>query len=483
MTKQENFISILCLYSEQDRDSLNLLEQHFELLYNNPNNYYNDIVYVPIESYQDWYTEQDDFLESVDLFLILLSANFMVSPYIQSYQFRNLFRKHYNQSLSLVPIYLKAVDLEGTHFEQENMEILPSRTHPILSAHWKHPDVAMRKVVEAIKPISEKMRIRKQLIEQAWERAISMNSTKGYQNFLKRFPINPHKQQAEKKYKELLEADLWANALKKNRVSAYLEYLNDAPLQQQAEAAKQNIIDIEASEVAAWQDAINNDEMAFYFNYKGRFSDESKLIVANKEIEEYMKRPLDEFAYSEQEEEQERAIQALRAYNTESNHLTYLALRQLNSEEQLSLILLMQYIQAMEQKVMDVKKYFERKAANFRTYAYYILIGVLFFVTLYSLYPKFFINFGNFLKLYLPLSLLLVFLIIVFYLVPEVLKDARFCEQKAMTVKQTEVGLKMAFLQYDEKGKREIMTELQYIEKQIKDLKEKSNLAYFKLSS
>ncbi|MEM9888954.1 MAG: hypothetical protein AAF849_23880 [Bacteroidota bacterium] len=481
MAKREDFISILCLYSAQDEDNLSLLEQHFELLYNNPNDYFSDITYLSIESYQDWYTEQDVFLESVDIILVLLSTHLMNAPYTQSYQFKSLFKMHYNQSLSLVPIYLKAVDLEGTRFDFENVDIFPSSEHPILSAHWKHPDVAMRQVVEAIKPISEKMRTRKRMIEAAWERATSLHTTQSYRDYLNRFPISPHKADAEERRDALLEDDLWANALKKNRVATYLEYLNDAPLQDHAEEAKQNIIEIEASEAAAWQDAVDNDEMAFYFNYKGRFSDEAKEIIANEEIEEYMKRPLDEFAYAT-EDEREQALQSRRSFNTESNHLTYLALRQLNSEEQLALILMTQYIQALSRKVLGVKRHFEGRAASFRMYAFYILTVVLLYVAAFSLYPKYFELIGNFLKFYLPFSLLLACLGVWFYLVPEINKDVQFCKEKATSVQQTEVGLKMAFLQYDERGKRQIMNELYFVEQQMKALKAKPNLDYFKFS-
>ena len=144
MAKSEDYISVLCLYSLEDEDLKNLFERHFELLYNRPEHYFDRIRYVAVEQYAASGITSEDVRLYTDVVIILLSASFLTSGYAQAaYRLSNLFKLHFQNNLFIVPVLLKACDLEGSDFLKLDA-ILPDVEHPVASDYWSHTDEALK---------------------------------------------------------------------------------------------------------------------------------------------------------------------------------------------------------------------------------------------------------------------------------------------------------------------------------------------------
>ncbi|MEL6720184.1 MAG: hypothetical protein AAFP82_15845, partial [Bacteroidota bacterium] len=153
MAKSEDYISVLCLYSQEDEELKDLFERHFRLLHNRPEHYFDQIRYVGVENYAASGITAEDIRLYTDVVIVLLSANFLTSGYAQAaYRLSNLFKLHFQNNLFIVPVLLKACDLEGSDFLKLD-RMLPSMEHPVASDHWSHVDEALKKVAEDFREI------------------------------------------------------------------------------------------------------------------------------------------------------------------------------------------------------------------------------------------------------------------------------------------------------------------------------------------
>jgi len=483
MAKSEDYISVLCLYSQEDEELKDLFERHFKLLYNQEEHYFDQIRYVAVEQYSAAGITPEDIRLYTDVVLVLLSANFLTSAYAQtSYRLSTLFKLHFQHNLFIVPVLLKACDLEGTDFGKLE-RILPDAEYPVASDHWSHTDEALAKVAEDFKAVPLQVRARKKKIEVAWRIATTSNSISAYDRFLAEFPLSRYREEAQAKRDELLEDRLWKKAKNANTSAAYFDYLQNSPLDMHDEEARKKIIEIEASREAAWQDAENNDELAFYLSYRNRFPDDSALNEEAKiQIEEILNRPLDQMAHPDDLEDilTEELKEEHHIFDTESNYLTYLTLQELDSEELLSLILLIQYIEGADRRLGRVVGFLKGQIGQWRLIVSGLLVFLLLYIAAFTLYDTF-QDAGRFAKFGIPIFLVGLALFILFYLIPEIEKDLAFVKREQDLVRQKKVSLKMAYLQYDQFTKRNIIREVINAEKQAEDISNKRIMDYFSL--
>ncbi|MEL6719536.1 MAG: hypothetical protein AAFP82_12540, partial [Bacteroidota bacterium] len=342
----------------------------------------------------------------------------------------------------------------------------------------------VKKVAEDFREIPIVVRERKQKIESAWKRTTRSESIGSYDQFLKDFPLSRYREEAQAKRDELLEGRLWKKANNANTSAAYFDYLQNSPLDMHDEKARKKIIEIEASRDAAWQDAENNDELAFYLNYVNRFpnNDAAKSEEARAQIEEILNRPLDQTAHPDDLDDiqTEELKEEYHTFDTESNYLTYLTLQQLDSEEILSLILLIEYIEGADRRLGRIAGFLKGQIGQWRLIVAGLLIFLLLYIAAFTMYDTF-QEASRFAKFGVPIFLILIGLLILFYLIPEMEKDWSFVKREQDLVRQKKVSLKMAFLQYDQFSKRGIIREVLEVEKQATDISSKGVLDYFSL--
>ncbi len=106
-----------------------------------------------ISAGQEWAHEIDRHLNSAQIILLLISADFTASAYCQSVEMKRAMERHHQQEARVIPIILRACDWKGTAFEK--LQALPTDGKPITS--WNNPDEAFLNVVEGIRQALEQL--------------------------------------------------------------------------------------------------------------------------------------------------------------------------------------------------------------------------------------------------------------------------------------------------------------------------------------
>lgn len=160
-----------------------------------------DGLIVPGENWDDTIKEK---LRSSDFILLLISADFMASDYIDSVELQEAMRRHQEKKVRVIPIMLRPCDTSGAVFS--SLQGLPSRWKPVVS--WPDQDEAWTDVVKQLKvafadfrkstngapdppaeaihaspetPPTEEAPARDLNVDQKNNRALAATSTKGFQ--------------------------------------------------------------------------------------------------------------------------------------------------------------------------------------------------------------------------------------------------------------------------------------------------------------
>jgi TIR domain len=94
-----------------------------------------------------WKQAIEGHLESADIILLLVSADFIHSDYCYSKEMNRALERHYAKEARVVPILLRPVDWADTPFSE--LQALPTNDHPITS--WSNRDEAFKEIVKGIR--------------------------------------------------------------------------------------------------------------------------------------------------------------------------------------------------------------------------------------------------------------------------------------------------------------------------------------------
>ncbi len=100
---------------------------------------------------QNWKQEITAHLESADIFLLLISADFLASDYTTSTELKRAMERHANRSAYVIPIIARPADWTGTPFQY--LQVLPRNQQPIMSS--PNPDEAFAQVAKEIRSVVE----------------------------------------------------------------------------------------------------------------------------------------------------------------------------------------------------------------------------------------------------------------------------------------------------------------------------------------
>jgi formylglycine-generating enzyme required for sulfatase activity len=95
----------------------------------------------------EWQNEIDRHLESAQIILLLISADFLASDYCYSFELKRALERHENQSACVIPVILRSCDWQNTSFGK--LQALPTDGKPIKS--WTDRDEAFTAVVKGLR--------------------------------------------------------------------------------------------------------------------------------------------------------------------------------------------------------------------------------------------------------------------------------------------------------------------------------------------
>jgi predicted ATPase len=101
----------------------------------------------------DWGNEIDAHLNSADIILLLISADFIASDYCYGTEVTLAMRRHEEGKARVVPIILRPADWKGAPFGK--LQALPLNAKPV--AMWQNPDEAFLNIVEGIRAITKEL--------------------------------------------------------------------------------------------------------------------------------------------------------------------------------------------------------------------------------------------------------------------------------------------------------------------------------------
>ncbi|HZF47283.1 MAG TPA: TIR domain-containing protein [Polyangiaceae bacterium] len=110
-----------------------------------------------IEPGTNWAGAIDSNLEKADILLLLVSADFIASPYCYEKEMQRALERHRASQARVIPILLRPTDFKGAPFEK--LQALPKDTKPVTS--WEDRDEAWTDVVDGIRLVVESLRASK----------------------------------------------------------------------------------------------------------------------------------------------------------------------------------------------------------------------------------------------------------------------------------------------------------------------------------
>jgi tetratricopeptide (TPR) repeat protein len=147
-------VEIFYSYAHKDEDLRNELEKHLALLRQQgliaP---WHDRKIVPGT---DWAREIDIHLNSADIILLLISADFLASDYCSGIEMKRALERYEAGEARVVPILLRSVYWKNAPFA--HLQALPKEGKPVDSSLWHNHDEAFTNVVEGIHKVIEQLR-------------------------------------------------------------------------------------------------------------------------------------------------------------------------------------------------------------------------------------------------------------------------------------------------------------------------------------
>jgi hypothetical protein len=103
----------------------------------------------------DWNNEINEHLNTANLILLLVSADFLSSDYCYNIEMRRAMERHQSGEAQVVPIIIRDVDWKGAPFGK--LQALPTDGVPVSSAQWKNRDEAFTNIAKGIRLVIDSL--------------------------------------------------------------------------------------------------------------------------------------------------------------------------------------------------------------------------------------------------------------------------------------------------------------------------------------
>ena len=152
---EDESIKLFFSYSHKDEALRNELVNHLHILTRQGMiSSWHDRKILPGD---EWNHHIHAHLETADIILLLISADFIASDYCLDTEVETALRRHASGEAWVIPILLRPVDWTGTLFAK--LQVLPTHGKPVTM--WADRDEAFLDVAQGIRKIAEHLRARR----------------------------------------------------------------------------------------------------------------------------------------------------------------------------------------------------------------------------------------------------------------------------------------------------------------------------------
>lgn len=149
-----NAIEVFFSYSHKDEDLRDALADHLSILKRQGaiSAWYDREITAGTE----WEGEISTHLQTANIILLLVSANFIASDYCYDVELTRAMERHEKGEARVIPVILRPVDWHGAPFGK--LRPLPKNGEPITSKRWDSLDEAFLDVARGIRLVAEQLR-------------------------------------------------------------------------------------------------------------------------------------------------------------------------------------------------------------------------------------------------------------------------------------------------------------------------------------
>ncbi|HEX3093124.1 MAG TPA: TIR domain-containing protein, partial [Candidatus Angelobacter sp.] len=136
---------LFCSYSHKDNKLRERLENHLSTLHHEKLiSAWND---RKIAAGTEWHDQIDDHLKDARIILLLVSADFIASPYCNDIELRHAMERHRKGKARVIPVILRPTDWMATEFG--GLQALPADGKPVTT--WRNRDAAFLNIAAGIR--------------------------------------------------------------------------------------------------------------------------------------------------------------------------------------------------------------------------------------------------------------------------------------------------------------------------------------------
>jgi len=235
-----NPINIFIAYSHKDEAYLNELRAQLKILERRGivNTWHDGKIIAG----QKWDAVIEDKLAHSDIFLMLLSADFINSDYAYGKEMKQALERHERGEATIIPIIARDCAWELTPLAELQAPVqgkaLSSVNAEQRQSLYKGIVLAIHKAVQQ-RQAEIKNQQRYFADEKAWDNALQLNSINAYSRYLEQHPQGGHAeearqaiskiQQQQAQEKQAIEQKAWQAAQRENTITAYQDYLQKYP--------------------------------------------------------------------------------------------------------------------------------------------------------------------------------------------------------------------------------------------------------------
>ncbi len=152
-SKKKGDIQIFYSYAHTDEKLRKKLETHLSIF--KQNGYIKNWSDSMIDAGENWNNAINENLMNADIILLLVSADFLSSEYINSIEVTTALDRHKKGETIVIPIILRDVNWKQAPFA--DLQALPSGGKAVTGSYWKNQDAAFKNISEGIEKVLLKL--------------------------------------------------------------------------------------------------------------------------------------------------------------------------------------------------------------------------------------------------------------------------------------------------------------------------------------
>src|SRR6267142_1000599 len=151
VSEPKKALEVFSSYSHKDQDLRDQLETHLSLLKKQGviSSWHDRKIIAGTE----WAREIDVHLNTAQIILLLISADFLASTYCYDIEVKRAMERHYAEEARVIPIILRHCDWQHAPFGK--LQALPTDGKPVDSRNWYSKDEAFHNITQGIRKAAE----------------------------------------------------------------------------------------------------------------------------------------------------------------------------------------------------------------------------------------------------------------------------------------------------------------------------------------